>query len=163
MMKVKANNPIDLQAVIDQHSRSLIAMLYAIQEHYNYLPEDILRELAVKLDKPLIEIYRVATFYKLFSLEPLGRHKITVCTGTACHVRGSEQLADEISSCLCVKRGETSPDGEYSLKTVNCLGACALGPLVEVDGEYHGNLTKKELQKILKDLKNSSDETAKKA
>lgn len=149
--------PIDLEAVVDSNRRSLIAMLYAIQQHYNYLPEAVLRELAEKLDKPLIELYRVVTFYKLFSLEPRGRHRVVVCTGTACHIRGSEQIADEISRCLCVERGKTSADGEYSLDTVNCLGACAMGPLVEVDGEYHGNMTKKELSKILDNLTKTNE------
>lgn len=153
----KELKPIDLAAVVEQNSRSLIAMLFAVQEHYNYLPENVLRDLAKRLNKPLIEIYRVATFYKLFSLQPKGRHKIVVCTGTACHVRGSEQIADEVSRCLCVERGKTSEDGEFSLDTVNCLGACALGPLIEVDGEYHGNLTKTELHKIMDKLKQAGD------
>jgi NADH-quinone oxidoreductase subunit E len=150
--------PIDLAEVVALNKHSLIAMLYAVQKHYNYLPESVLRELAKTINKPLIEIYRVATFYKLFSLEPRGRHKVVVCTGTACHVRGSEQIADEASRCLCLERGKTSEDGEFSLDTVNCLGGCALGPLIEVDGEYHGNLTKTELRKILENLKQSKDE-----
>lgn len=154
----KELQPIDLAEVVAQNNRSLITMLYAVQKHYNYLPESVLRELAKMIDKPLIEVYRVATFYKLFSLKPRGRHKVVVCTGTACHVRGSEQIADEASRCLCVERGKTSEDGEFSLDTVNCLGGCALGPLVEVNGEYHGNLTKTELRNILEKLKQSSNE-----
>lgn len=154
----KELKPVDLATVVAQKRSSLIDMLYAIQKHYNYLPENVLRELAKMIDKPLIEIYRVATFYKLFSLQPRGRHKVVVCTGTACHVRGSEQIAEEVSRCLCLDRGKTSEDGEFSFETVNCLGGCALGPLVEVDGEYHGNLTKTELGKILEKLKQSCEE-----
>lgn len=152
-MQQPANTPFDLDLSLERNKAALIAVLCDIQEHYRYLPEDVLRELSRKLDKPLIDIYRVATFYKLFSLEKRGRHQLKVCTGTACHVRGSEELVEEISRDLCVCRGETSADGEYSLVTVNCLGACALGPLVEVDGEYHGNITKKSLKAILDKLK----------
>jgi NADH-quinone oxidoreductase subunit E len=155
------NEALNLDAVIEHNKQGIIAMLYAIQQHYRYLPEDVLRELSQKIDKPLIEIYRIATFYKLFSLTRRGRHQVTVCTGTACHVRGSEQLVDDISNELCICRGETSADGEFSLTTVNCLGACARGPLVEVDGEYHGNVTQKQLKGILKKLKAGNNNTVK--
>ncbi|MBS4023055.1 MAG: NAD(P)H-dependent oxidoreductase subunit E [Dethiobacter sp.] len=151
--------PLDLDLVISDNKQRIIAILYEIQKHYRYLPEDVLRELSVKINKPPIEIYRIATFYKLFSLKKKGRHQVTVCTGTACHVRGSEQLVEDIAGSLCVCRGETSADGEYSLTTVNCLGACARGPLVEVDGEYHGNVTSKKLKIILKKLKSGETST----
>ncbi|MBT9172365.1 MAG: NADP-reducing hydrogenase subunit HndA [Syntrophomonadaceae bacterium] len=152
----KVSKPMDLSAMVKEHDRSLIQLLYAIQSHFNYLPEAVLRELAVLLNKPLMELYRIVTFYKVFSLEPRGRHKVTVCTGTACHVRGSEEIVEEVSRCLCVERGKTSADGEYTLETVNCLGACALGPLAEIDGEYHGNLNKVELRKILEKMKEAA-------
>ncbi len=152
-----AGKQMDLSAFVKEHDDScLIKMLYAIQGHFNYLPEAVLRELAVLLNKPLIELYRIVTFYKVFSLEPRGRHKVTVCTGTACHVRGSEEIVEEASRCLCVERGKTSADGEYTLETVNCLGACALGPLVEIDGEYHGNLNKMDLRKLLEKMKEAA-------
>ena len=143
----------NLDEVIDGNSNSIIGLLYAIQQYYRYLPEPVLRELSEKIDKPLIEIYRLATFYKLFSLTPRGRHQVTVCTGTACHVRGSNEIVNEISRKLCVCSGETSDDGEVSLNTVNCLGACALGPLVEIDGKYHGNISKEDLGTILEKVK----------
>ncbi len=155
--KQPAKGPFNLDLSLERNKGALIAILYDIQEHYRYLPEDVLKELAQKIGKPLIEIYRVATFYKLFSLKQRGRHQLKVCTGTACHVRGSERLVEEISKSLCVCRGETSADGEYSLDTVNCLGACALGPLVEVDGEYHGNTTPQSLKTILEKLKSGEN------
>jgi NADH:ubiquinone oxidoreductase subunit E len=154
------NVQLDLDTVIERNKGALIAVLYEIQEFYRYLPEDVLRSLSVKINKPLIELYRVATFYKLFSLKKRGRYQVKVCTGTACHVRGSGQLVDEISDSLCVCRGETSADGEFSLETVNCLGACALGPLVEVNGKYHGNMTPKTTQDLLMKIKNGDNNKA---
>ncbi len=120
---------------------SIVALLQAIQDKYNYLPEKFLRRAAREMEVPLIDVYSVAKFYKSFSLVPEGRHQIVTCTGTACHVRGSEKITEEISRTLGVEVNSTSPDGEYSLKCVNCVGACASAPLVIVDGEYHGNMT----------------------
>lgn len=153
MCKQQAQEVLDLDQLIAQNRRAIINILVAIQERYRYLPESVLAELADKLGMPLIEIYSLATFYKLFSLTPRGRHQIVICTGTACHVRGSEKLVDEVSRCLCLERGETTPDGEFSLDTVNCLGACALGPLVIVDQKYHGNMAVSEMNKIIQELK----------
>lgn len=120
---------------------SLIAMMQQLQQEYGYLPEPVLREMARATGAPLIEIYRVATFYKSFSFAPRGEHLVTTCSGTACHVRGGAGVTREISKLLGVKPGCTSKDGRFTLETVNCLGACALAPLVVFDGEYHGNMT----------------------
>lgn len=132
---------VDQENFTTRNGQSLVALLQEVQEQYNYLPEEVLRELACARGLSLMEMYSVATFYKSFSLQPRGRHKIVTCTGTACHVRGSEKVTEEVSRMLGVKPGGTSEDGEYSLESVNCLGACALAPLVVVDGEYHGNMT----------------------
>jgi len=120
---------------------SVITLLQAIQEKYNYLPEKVLKRAAKEMDIPLIDLYSVATFYKSFSLVPRGKHEVVTCSGTACHVRGSEKVTEEITRTLGVDKDSTSKDGEYSLKCVNCVGACALAPLVIVDGQYHGHMT----------------------
>jgi len=131
----------DLENLKKPNGSSVVSLLQEVQEKYNYLPEEILREIAKERDIPLIDIYSVATFYKAFSLAPKGKHKIVTCSGTACHVRGSEKVAREISRVLGIEPGYTTKDGLYSLENVNCLGACALAPLVVVDGKYHGNVT----------------------
>ncbi len=131
------------------NNNSIVNMLHDIQNRYNYLPEDVLRDLAHEEGIPLVDIYRVATFYSLFSLKPKGKHKIMTCTGTACHVRGSEKVTEEITRLLDIKPGETTEDGEYSLEAVNCLGACALAPLVVIDEQYHANITPGKISALL--------------
>lgn len=134
----------------DRNGVSLIAALQQLQYDHGYLSETALRRLAGTSGVPLIEIFRVATFYKSFRLAPQGKHKITACCGTACHVRGSAGVTGEISKLLGVKQqGGTSPDGLYTLETVNCLGACALGPLVVMDGQYHAHMTPGKVKKLL--------------
>jgi len=114
----------------------LIAILEKIQAKYGYLPEDILREVSKETGRSMVDIYGVATFYRAFSLTPRGKHLVSVCLGTACHVRGGPAIAKEIEHQLGIKAGETTEDNEFTLETVNCLGACALGPVVVVDGHY---------------------------
>ncbi len=114
----------------------LISTLEEIQAKYSYLPEEVLRDVAKKTGRSLVDIYGVATFYRAFSLEPRGKHLISVCLGTACHVRGGAAIAEEIQQQLGIKAGETTQDKEFTLETVNCLGACALGPVIVVDGHY---------------------------
>ncbi len=128
---------------------SLISILQDVQTRYHYLPEDALRQVARMLDLPLIQVYGVATFFKAFSLEPRGKHLVHVCLGTACHVRGANSVLDEVKRRLDVEPGQTTDDMEYTLETVNCLGACALGPIVVVDGEYHGQITPRKVKKVL--------------
>jgi NADH:ubiquinone oxidoreductase subunit E len=118
----------------------LIAILQDIQEEYNYLPADALRHVAKELGMREIDILGVASFYKSFSLTPRGRHLINVCLGTACHVRGAPRILSEIERKLGIPAGETTSDGFCTLTTVNCVGACALGPIVIVDSEYHGQM-----------------------
>ena len=154
------NSDYDLEQVI--HSivehygakpTTLIMILQDIQKHYRYLPVDALKLVAKKLKLPVAQIYSVATFYKAFSMTPKGKHHICVCTGTACHVRQSQIIVDEVSRELGLRPGQTSPNGDISIETVNCLGACALGPLVTVDEEYHGNMTVSDMSKLIEDLK----------
>lgn len=120
----------------EQLGGGLISILEEIQAKYSYLPENALRKVAEKTGRSLTDIYGVATFYKSFSLKPRGKHLVSVCLGTACHVRGAKTIATEIEQQLSIKSGETTPDKEFTLETVNCLGACALGPVVVVDGHY---------------------------
>jgi NADH:ubiquinone oxidoreductase subunit E len=128
----------------------LIPVLQDINGKYNYLPELALKYISEKLEIPIHRVYHVATFYKSFSLKPRGRHIIKVCLGTACHVRGTEKVVDELKRVLKVEPGETTEDGEYTLETVNCLGACALGPVMVLDDEYHGQMSSSKVKKIMK-------------
>jgi NADH:ubiquinone oxidoreductase subunit E len=116
---------------------ALLPILQDMNAEYHYLPEDALRYVSEQLDIPLSKVFHVATFFTAFSLKPRGKHTIKVCLGTACHVRGSPKVLDAMSKKLGIAPGETTPDGEVTLETVNCLGACALGPTVMVDEEYH--------------------------
>jgi len=127
----------------------LIATLEAIQSEYGYLPEQALRTVAAINGHSLVDVYGVATFYRSFSLQPRGRHVISVCVGTACHVRGAPMVVEEFERELEIRAGETTSDGEFSLETVNCLGACALGPIVVVDGKYFPNVTTAKVKGIL--------------
>lgn len=131
-------------------SDGLIPLLQDIQSKYNYLPEEALRLAAKSLGLPLIQVYGVATFFKAFSLNPKGRHRCTVCMGTACHVRGASRVLEGLERKLNIRSGETTDDMEYSLETVNCVGACALGPMVIVDGKYYGNMNSAEVKKLFK-------------
>jgi NADH-quinone oxidoreductase subunit E len=128
---------------------TLIQMLLDIQQEYCWLPREALLKLSERLEVPLNRIYHIATFYKAFSLTPRGRHQVMVCMGTACYVRGSPQLLDKVEEILKVKPGETSSDMRFTLTTVNCLGCCALGPVMVVDGEYHGRLATAKVRQLL--------------
>jgi len=138
---------------IQKNSNSLIPVLQDIQSYYNYLPEEIFDEVSRKMNIPLIDVYGVATFYKSFSLTPKGKHIITVCMGTACHVRGGQRIADRISRELEIEPGETTPDMNFTLDTVNCLGCCAIGPIVMIDGEYYGQMTIQKAISLLNEYK----------
>jgi len=136
-----------------ESDETLLSVLQDIQTRYGYLPEEKLIETAKTLDMPLIDVYGVATFYKSFSLTPRGRHQVKVCLGTACHVRGASRIADEIERKLGIRPGETSEDGEFSLETVMCLGCCAIGPVVVIDGKYYGQMMLTKLESILRTIR----------
>jgi NADH:ubiquinone oxidoreductase subunit E len=146
--------PIDrVNTVLIKHNnekKALISILQDIQAEYNYLPQDALRIVSRGLRVPLIDIVGVATFYRAFSLTPRGKHTALVCLGTACHVRGGHAVLDEFERRLGVKAGDTTPDNQVTLETVACLGCCAIGPVVQIDGEYHGHTTHGKVGAILK-------------
>ena len=129
--------------------QNLIHVLQEVQRSFNYLPEAALRRVSERLAVPYAEVYGTASFYKAFSLEPRGRHLMQVCMGTACHVRGAQRILEELERRLGIEAGMTTEDRKFTLETVNCLGACALGPIVAVDGECHGNLTAARVAKLI--------------
>jgi NADH:ubiquinone oxidoreductase subunit E len=134
-------------------AEDLIEVLQDIQEREGYLSRPSMRAVAERLGVPEIEVYRVARFYKAFALEPRGRHTVTVCMGTACHVRGAPLLLDELAGQLGVQAGQTSDDGLFTVERVNCLGACALGPVVVIDGVYHDHVTPAKLRKVIQSIR----------
>lgn len=127
---------------------ALIQILLDIQRENRWLSKDALMQVSQRFGVPLTQIYHVATFYKAFSLVPRGRHSISVCLGTACQVRGAPRLLDKVIETMKIKPGETSADMRLSLDTVNCLGCCALGPVMVVDGVYHSKPSTKEMEQI---------------
>ncbi len=143
--------PLDLADAIgrDGADVSLISVLEDIQSRYRYLPREAMILVSEGLGLPLSQVYSVATFYNAFSMMPRGRHNVCVCVGTACHVRGAKPVLNRLEELLHVKPGETTPDWNYSLETVNCLGACALGPIVVVDGKYSGQMVASDVDKLL--------------
>ena len=139
----------------------LIEVLQDIQETYGYLSEETLRVVSKTLGVPQIEVYRVASFYKAFSLKPRGKNVLTLCLGTACHVRQARLLLDQALSQLEVKPGEVTQDGLFTVEKVNCLGACALGPVVVQNGTYHHHMTPGKLRKLINTIrKNEKEGTA---
>jgi len=157
----------DLSAVndiLEQHEydqTELIAILLDVQDALGFLPPPALTHISEQLSVPLTEIYGIATFYTQFRLTPPGRHQFTVCMGTACHVRGAVRVLREFERRLCICSGETTPDLEYGLETVNCVGACAIGPLVIVDDEYHGEMTTMKVPILLRRLERARAEVSK--
>ena len=145
------NEKID--KIIDKYqgdSGSLIQVLLEIQSVNRWLPKEVLEKVGQKLDVPLNRIQHIVTFYKAFSLVPKGRHEIHLCTGTACHVRGAPRLLDTVQDLTGIRPGETDSDLKFSLETVNCVGCCALGPVMVVDGEYHGKMAPAKAEDVLK-------------
>ena len=127
----------------------IIQVLTDIQEHYNHLPRENLEYISQRLRVPLSKIFSIATFYAAFSLNPRGKHLITVCLGTACFVRGVSNVLKRIEDRLGIEAGKTTDDNMFTLETVNCLGACALAPIMVIDGNYHGQTTVQKVDSIL--------------
>lgn len=141
-----------VRKILDDHAHTrtaLIEVLHDIQSACGYLPEDALKAVSTRLETPLIEVFRVASFYKAFKLKPVGKHLLTLCMGTACHVRGADKLVDEVTGQFDIAPGETTPDGQLTLETVNCLGACALGPVAILDGKLHDHVSYAKLRALL--------------
>jgi len=142
-----------LRDILDQHTAepsALISILQDVQLEYNYLPPEALREVATALDVPLSKAYSVATFYSAFSLEPKGKRVLRVCMGTACHVRGAGLILDELVRRLEIKPGQTTECGEYTLESVNCVGTCAMAPVVMVNEQYYGKMRINTIKRMLK-------------
>ena len=133
--------------------RHLISVLQDVQIEYRYLPREALELVADKLGVPLAQVYSVATFYKSFSLTPRGEKILHVCTGTACHIRGAPLILHELQARLSIKPGQTTEDMQFSLEAVNCVGACALAPVVVVNNEAHGNLSVTRVRKLIRTRK----------
>ena len=139
----------DILKKYDNDKKNTLAMLQDIQRKYNHIPREAMDILSEQLDVPLSKLYGIATFYKSLSLKPRGRNVIRVCDGTACHIRSSQLLIDEIERFLGIRPGETSPDGEYTLETVNCLGSCAIAPVMVMNETYYGKVTPAKLRDII--------------
>ena len=136
----------------------LIEVLQDVQENYGYISEAAMKEISVTLGIPLIEVYRVASFYKAFKLKPSGKYVITICNGTACHVRGSKLLLDQAASQLGIPLGEVTEDGLFSIENVNCLGACALGPIASENGTLGHHMTPAKLRKFIDEIRRKEKE-----
>ncbi|MBI4870099.1 MAG: NAD(P)H-dependent oxidoreductase subunit E [Candidatus Riflebacteria bacterium] len=150
-----------LQQIIRKHSGQcgeILSILEDVQAKYSYLPREALEEVAAATGRSLVDIYGVATFYKLFTFKPRGEHLVSVCLGTACHVRRAPIVAEEFERRLGVEPGETTPDRQVTLETVNCVGACALGPIVVVDGHYFPNCSKQSVKGILDRTRSGLDQ-----
>jgi NADH-quinone oxidoreductase subunit E len=150
-----------VDTIIDKYGadqRALISLLLDIQDQFYYLPQEALERVAEQVKLPTIQVYQVARFYKAFSLKPRGKHLLTVCLGTACHVRGGDRLVDQIGRLLKVEPNETTEDKLFTLHTVNCLGCCALGPVMVVDGTYYGKMGATKIEKVLKKYRDGKEE-----
>jgi NADH-quinone oxidoreductase subunit E len=142
-----------IDQIIDRHqgeASSLIQVLLDIQSENHWLPKQALSRVSERLQVHLSRIQHIATFYKAFSLVPKGRYEVHICMGTACHVRGATRVLDKVQDFTGIKPGETDLEMKFSLETVNCLGCCALGPVMEIDGKTHGKLSPAQTADVLK-------------
>ena len=145
--------------IVDKHRDNpgpILPILHDVNATFNYLPEAVLRLVSKEMDMPLSKIFRIATFYNLFSLDPVGKYKITVCTGTACHVRGAEGIIEAFEPLLGIKCGETTEDMMFTLEEVRCIGCCGLAPVLTVNEDVQGPMTKKKVPELVKDIKNNT-------
>ncbi len=144
---------VRVHEIVQRHEAKkehMIAMLLDCQEEYHYLPREVLEEVAVETDTPLTSVLRIATFFRAFSLRPVGRHQIHVCMGTACNIQGGPRLVEALERELKIKRGNTTPDLEFSLDTVNCVGCCGLAPVVTVGQDVHGKMRQSAVPRLIK-------------
>ena len=150
-----------LDAIIEgrrSQPQQLIEVLQDVQDTWGYVPQESMITVSRELGVPLIEVYRAASFYKAFSLVPRGEHIITVCMGTACHVRGAAPIVERAAGLLDVEPGGTTGDGLFTLESVNCLGACALGPVVVLDGVYYDHMTPRKLSRLIESVRSAGNE-----
>ena len=153
-------NPSEIDTLIEKYERkesAILAILQDIQAREKYLPREALEHVGTQLNIPINKIFRIATFYRAFSLTPRGRHEVCVCMGTACHVRGAQRIADQIHLELNIRPGETTKDRNFTLETVNCLGVCAAGPVLAIDGEYFGKMSPSKVQGTLKKFRSDKE------
>ena len=142
-----------IEQIVDRHGRNrehLIAILLDCQEEFLHLPREVIETVARQVQAPVAQVLSIATFFRAFSLKPVGRHRIHVCMGTACHVQGAPRLLEALGRELGLQRGETTPDMEFSLETVNCLGCCGLAPVVTVNSDVHGKLKQSGVPRMLR-------------
>jgi len=139
----------DILKETGSRQRDLIHILHKVQEKYGYISAEAITRIARHIRISESEIFGVLTFYKAFTLQPRGKHCFTICTGTACHVRGAPRIVDEFKRKLSVEPGQTTADRLFTLETVNCVGACALGPIVIADGAYYGQMKTAEVEKLI--------------
>lgn len=141
-----------INKIIDRYSAQqgvLIQLLLDMQSEFNWIPKEAILRISERMQIPISQIYRVASFYKAMSLIPRGKHVVNVCLGTACHVRGGPRIMDKVEESLTIKPGETTQDMKFTLERVNCLGCCALGPVVVIDKDYHGKMTPAKVKEVL--------------
>ena len=153
-------NMSNLDAIIDRYDKApsaLLAIMQDVQDEERYLPKEAMNRISEALKIPISRVYQMATFFESFHLEPRGKHVCTVCMGTACHVRGAQRLVEQLERDLDIPSGSTTRDMMFTIEEVNCVGACALGPLVIVNGEYYGNMTSGSLQKVIKKIKKAEE------
>jgi NADH-quinone oxidoreductase subunit E len=146
----------EVDAIVEQYGgkeSAILAILQDIQAKDKYLPKEALEYVSQKMDIPLAKVFRIATFYNALSLKPRGRHKIDVCLGTACHVRGGEKILEKLGRDLGVSVGETTKDNRFTLESVRCLGCCSLGPVAVIDGNVYGRLAQEKVPNLLKEFK----------
>ncbi len=139
--------------IIDKHpaqKEALIQLLLDMQSEFNWIPKEAILSISARLQIPVSQVYRVASFYQAMSLTPRGRHVVSVCLGTACHVRGGPRIMDKVEESLNIKAGETTQDMRFTVERVNCLGCCALGPVVVVDKDYYGKVAPAKVKEVLK-------------
>jgi len=151
--KMDMNNIDAIIKRYDNAPAALLAIMQDVQDAERYLPPEAMKRIAQQLEIPITRVYQMATFFESFHLEPRGKHVCTVCMGTACHVRGAQRLVEQLERDLDIPSGSTAKDLSFTIEEVNCVGACALGPLVIIDDEYHGTMTSGSLQKVIKKMK----------
>ena len=150
MQQVDTEAVSGLLAQFEERRSSLIPILQEVQNNYRYLPQPVLKQISARLNLPLSDVYHVATFYNCFSLEPVGRNLVQVCLGTACHVRGAPKVLDRLLTDLKLSEPGTTEDGEFTVRTVRCIGCCGLAPVVRVNDNTHPHMNQAKVKGTLR-------------
>ncbi len=152
-----------IHRIVEHHGgkrEHMIAILLDCQEQFSYLPREVLEEVSIELGTPLTSVLSIATFFRAFSLKPVGKHQIHVCMGTACNIQGGPRLVEALERELKIKKGDTTPDMQFSLDTVNCVGCCGLAPVITVGQDVHGKLKQSSIPRIVKQYRSKEAEHA---